>query len=396
MFRRACLLRSAEALSVRRRLGDAISFCAWDRPSYGHRKDVSLEKHKNVWTLVVSWRGLRSLRHNDVHTHISFLYVDEAFADLTGMPESLESLSRTLQTEIKQKTGIPVGIGIAGTKTLAKLANHAAKRWQRQTGGVVDLRDPVHRDKLLKVISVEDVWGIGRRMQVHLNALGIKTAWDLASSDAWELRKRFNVIIEKTARELRGTACLELEEAAPAKQEICCSRSFGNRLKTIEPIQEAVTAYATRAAEKLRQQGSLCRQIRVSLRTGMFNPTEAKYANGLLCQLPYPTDDTRLIIAAAREGISRLYRDGFSYAKAQVLLLDLCRRNEYTQDLFAPEQPVKTERLMSALDAINRRWGRGTLQPGRIAKPTEWSMRREMLSPAYTTQWKSLLVAKAR
>ena len=122
----------------------------------------------------------------------------------------------------------------------------------------------------------------------------------------------------------------------------------------------------------------------------------SKYANGLLCQLPYATDDTRLIIAAAREGISRLYRDGFSYAKAQVLLLDLCRRNEYTQDLFATEQPVKTERLMSALDAINRRWGRGTLQPGRIAKPTEWSMRREMLSPAYTTQWKSLLVAKAR
>jgi DNA polymerase V len=321
--------------------------------------------------------------------------IDEAFADLTGMPESLEHLSRTLQYEIKQKTGIPVGIGIAGTKTLAKLANHAAKRWQRQTGGVVDLRDPVRRDKLLKVMSVEEVWGIGRRMQVHLNALGIKTAWDLAGSDAWELRKRFNVIIEKTARELRGTACLELEEAAPAKQEICCSRSFGKRLKTIEPIHEAVTAYATRAAEKLRQQGSLCRQIRVSLRTGMFNPTETKYANGLLCQLPYPTDDTRLIIAAAREGISRLYRDGFSYAKAQVLLLDLCRRDEYTQDLFAPEQPVKTERLMSTLDAINGRWGRGTLQPGRIAKPTEWSMRREMLSPAYTTRWSDLLVAKA-
>ena len=322
--------------------------------------------------------------------------VDEAFADLTGIPGSLDNLSRTLQSEIKQKTGIPVGIGIAGTKTLAKLANHAAKRWQRQTGGVVDLRDPVRRDKLLKVMPVEEVWGIGRRMQAHLNALGIKTAWDLANCDTWELRKRFNVIIEKTARELRGTACLKLEEAAPAKQEICCSRSFGKRLKTIEPIQDAVTAYATRAAEKLRQQSSLCRQIRVSLRTGMFNPNEAKYANGLLCQLPYPTDDTRLIIASAQEGIKRLFRDGFSYAKAQVLLLDLCRRDEYTQDLFAPEQPVRTERLMSTLDAINGRWGRGTLQPGRIAKPTEWAMRREMLSLAYTTQWSELLIAKAR
>lgn len=322
--------------------------------------------------------------------------IDEAFADLSGMPESLESLARSLQNEIKQKTGIPVGIGIAGTKTLAKLANHAAKRWQRQTGGVVDLRDPVRRDKLLKALPVESVWGIGKRMQVHLNALGIKTAWDLASSDAWALRKRFNVIVEKTARELRGIACLELEEAAPAKQEICCSRSFGKRLQSVEPIQEAVTAFATRAAEKLRQQHSLCRQIRVSLRTGMFNPNEAKYANGLLCQLPYPTDDTRLIIAAAHEGIGRLYREGFSYAKAQVLLLDLCRRDEYTQDLFAPEQPVRTERLMSTLDAINSRWGRGTLQPGRISKATEWAMRRDMLSPAYTTCWDGLLKVHAR
>jgi DNA polymerase V len=249
---------------------------------------------------------------------------------------------------------------------------------------------------LLKALPVEEVWGIGKRMQVHLNSMSIKTAWDLASSDAWMLRKRFSVIIEKTARELRGIACLELEDAAPAKQEICCSRSFGKRLKAIEPIQEAATAFATRAAEKLRQQASLCRQVRISLRTGMFSPNEAKYANGLLCQLPYPTDDTRLIIAAVREGISRLYRDGFSYAKAQVLLLDLCKRDEYTADLFAPEQPVKTERLMTALDAINSRWGRGTLQPGRIAKKSEWGMRQELLSPSYTTDWSELLVVKAQ
>ncbi|WP_405118277.1 DUF4113 domain-containing protein [Pseudomonas leptonychotis] len=209
------------------------------------------------------------------------------------------------------------------------------------------------------------------------------------------LRKRFSVVIEKIARELRGIACLELEEVVPIKQEICCSRSFGKRLKSIEPIQEAATAFAARAAEKLRQQNSLCSQVRVSLRTGMFNPNEAKYANGLLCQLPYPTDDTRLIIAAAREGISRLYRDGYSYAKAQILLLDLCRRDEYTQDLFAPEQPIRTERLMSTLDAINSRWGRGTLQPGRITKQSEWGMRRELLSPAYTTNWSELFVVKA-
>lgn len=322
--------------------------------------------------------------------------IDEAFADLSGITEPLEHLSRALQNEIRQKTGIPAGIGIAETKTLAKLANHAAKRWQKQTGGVVDLRDPIRRDKLLNIVPVGEVWGIGAHMQTHLNALGIKTAWDLARHDARELRKRFNVVIEKTARELRGTACLALEETEPAKQTICCSRSFGKRLKTIEPIQEAVTAYATRAAEKLRQQGSLCRQIRISLRTGMFNPAEAKYANGLICQLPYPTDDTRLIISAALDGISRLYRNGFSYAKAQVLLLDLCRRDEYTKDLFTPEQTMRTEHLMRTLDAINGRWGRGTLKPARITKHTEWSMRRELLSPAYTTRWQDLFKVKAQ
>ena len=322
--------------------------------------------------------------------------IDEAFADMTGLPEPLESIGRQVQAEIRQKTGIPVGIGIATTKTLAKLANNAAKRWQKQTGGVVDIRDSVRRDKLLKAMPVEEVWGVGPRMRAHLEGIGIKTAWDLAQMDAWTLRKRFNVIVEKTVRELRGVACLDIENEIEPKQEICCSRSFGKRLRELTPIQEAVTSYAMRAAEKLRKQGSLCRQVRVSLRTGMFNPTEAKYANGVLCQLPYPTDDSRLIIKAVQAGLKQVFRESFSYAKAQVLLLDLCRKNEYTPDLFAPEQPVKTERLMSTLDAINNRWGRGTLQPGRIAKPAEWAMRRELLSPAYTTRWSELMVAKAK
>ncbi len=217
---------------------------------------------------------------------IEIYSIDEAFADMTGLPEPLESIGRQVQAEVKQKTGIPAGIGIATTKTLAKLANAAAKRWQKQTGGVVDIRDPVRRDKLLKAMPVEEVWGIGPRMRVHLEGMQIRTAWDLAQMDAWTLRKRFNVVVEKTVRELRGVACLEIEGEIEPKQEICSSRSFGKRLRELPPIQEAVTSYAMRAAEKLRNQQSLCRQVRVSLRTGMFNPTEAKYANGILCQLP--------------------------------------------------------------------------------------------------------------
>ncbi|WJN61593.1 translesion error-prone DNA polymerase V subunit UmuC [Pseudomonas sp. SO81] len=321
--------------------------------------------------------------------------IEEAFADMTGLPEPLGSIGRQVQAEVKQKTRIPVGVGIATTKTLAKLANAAAKRWLKHTGGVVDIRDSVRRDKLLKAIPVEEVWGIGPRLRAHLEGMQIKAAWELAQMDAWTLRKRFNLVVEKTVRELRGIACLEIESEIEPKQEICSSRSFGKRLRELAPIQEAVAAYAIRAAEKLRKQESLCRQVRVSLRTGMFNPAEVKYANGILCQLPYPTDDSRLIIQAVQTGLKQVYRDGFSYAKAQVLLLDLCRKNEYTPDLFAPEQPIRTERLMSTLDEINSRWGRSTLQPGRTAKPAEWPMRREFLSPAYTIRWTDLLVAKA-
>ena len=316
--------------------------------------------------------------------------IDEAFADVSGLPEPLEALGRSVRAEVLQKTGIPVGIGIAPTKTLAKLANHAAKRWQKQTGGVVDLRDPLRRDKLLKAMPVDEVWGIGRRLKDHLQAMQIHTAWDLAHADAATLRQRFSVTLEKTVRELNGTSCLALEDCTPPRQEICCSRSFGKRLRDLPPIQEAVASFATRAAEKLRQQNSVCRQIRVSLRTGMFNPEEARYANGALCQLPYPTDDSRLISQAAQQCLTSLYRPGFAYAKAQVLLLGLCQRNEYTTDLFAPEQPVRVDRLMGVLDQINGKWGRGTLHPARLQPAPEWRMRQELLSPAFTTQFSGL------
>lgn len=312
--------------------------------------------------------------------------IDESFADLTGMTGSLERLGHDIRARVLRHTGLPVGVGIASTKTLAKLANHAAKRWQRSTGGVVDLCDPERRDKVLKVIDVSEVWGIGRRLTVHLNTMGIKTAWDLAQADAWSLRKQFSVVVEKTARELRGVACLELEETAPAKQEICCSRMFGHRLTELAPLREAVAAYCTRAAEKLRAQQSVCRQIRVSIRTGMFNPEEAKYANGIVLQLPAPTDDTRLLIHFALAGLEKLYRPGFAYSKAEVLLLGLCQRGEFTDDLFNPVQPETTGKLMGVLDQINGRWGRGTVRPARVPSDPDWGMRREMMSASYTTR----------
>lgn len=311
--------------------------------------------------------------------------IDEAFADLSGMPDP-EQLGRTIRREVLQRTGIPVGVGIASTKTLAKLANHTAKRLQAQTGGVVDICDPFKRDWVLRNTEVSEVWGVGRRMTEHLHRLEIKTACDLARADAWTLRKQFSVVIEKTARELLGTPCLELEQVAPPKQEICCSRAFGHRLRELPPIREAVATYAARACEKLRAQHSLCKRVRVSIRTGMFNPDEPRFARGVVCELPYPSDDTRLVIRAAMAGLDQVFREGYAFAKAEVLLMDLRQRGEFTDDLFAEVQPEESERVMGVLDRINARWGRGTIRPGRVPTAPDWGMKREMKSQSYTTR----------
>jgi DNA polymerase V len=322
--------------------------------------------------------------------------IDEAFVDLTGVPGDLDALGREIRSKVYRCTGIPIGVGIARTKTLAKLANHTAKRLQTHTGGVVDLCDPFKRDWVLRNTAVKEVWGVGRRLNTHLEAMGIKTAMDLAKADARTLRMKFSVLLEKTARELAGTPCLELEDPAPPKQEICCSRMFGKRLTEIEPIKEAVATYVQRAAEKLRAQRSLCKKVRVSVRTGMFNPDEAKYANGIMVELPYPTNDVRMLTRAVMQAVDHIYRPGFKYSKAEVLLMDLRQPGEYTDDLFAEVQPVVSNKLMSVLDEINGRWGRGTLRTASVPANPDWAMRRELMSQSYTTRLDQLWTVEAK
>ncbi len=308
----------------------------------------------------------------------------------------LDQLGRRIRAQVLRCTGIPVGVGIAGTKTLAKLANHTAKRLQVQTGGVVNICDPFKRDWVLRNTAVSEVWGVGRRMNAHFEGMGIKTAMDLAKADPWMLRKKFSVVVEKTARELAGTPCLELDEPNPPKQEICCSRRFGKRLQELPPIKEAVATYMMRASEKLRAQGSVCKKVRVSIRTGMFNPDEAKYANGVIIDLPYPTDDVRVLTKAAVAALERVFRPGFKYSKAEVLLMGLCQRGEYSDDLFAAAQPAEAARVMKMLDEINCRWGKGTLRAASVPSDPDWGMRREMMSRSFTTRLDQLWQVKCR
>ncbi len=310
--------------------------------------------------------------------------IDEAFTDLTGVSDA-ETLGRRVRADVLRCTGIPVGVGIASTKTLAKLANHSAKRWQRQTGGVVSLLDPERRDKVLRVTDVGDVWRYRSAHDRAPEGPGYPFRMGPIPGGRLDLAQAILGGRGKNGTRAKGDPCLDLEEETTLKQEICCSRMFGKRLQALDPIREAVGTYAARAGEKLRAQHSVCKRVRVSIRTGMFNPDEPRFANGVVCELPYPTDDTRQITKAAVAGLVHIYQDGYAFSKAEVLLLDLRQRGEFTDDLFSHAQPQSSERVMGVLDAINAKWGRNTLRPGRVKLAPEWRMRREMMSRSYTT-----------
>ncbi len=201
----------------------------------------------------------------------------------------LTDFGREIRATVLQRTHLTLGVGIAQTKTLAKLANHAAKQWPRQTGGVVDLSCPQRQRKLMALLPVSEVWGIGRRIGKKLEAMGIGTVLQLAESDIRFIRKHFTVVLERTVRELRGEPCLALEEFAPAKQEIICSRSFGDRITAYEDMRQAICSYAARAAEKLRGEHQYCRFVSAFVKTSPFALNEPYYGNSASLKLLTPT-----------------------------------------------------------------------------------------------------------
>lgn len=316
--------------------------------------------------------------------------IDEAFADLQGVQGDLEQLGREIRARILRDVGIPVGVGIAPTKTLAKLANWAAKKWPA-TGGVVDLRDPARQRRLLALAEVGQVWGVGRRISAHLGEMGVTTAAQLSQFDLKTLRRRFSVNLERTARELAGERCFELGDSPEPKKMIACTRSFGQRKFALMELQEAVTGYVTRAAEKLRGQQQLCQALQVFVRSSPFDERGEHYSRSVLVQLPFPTCDTRDLVAGALEGLAGIYRHGPAYAKAGVILMDFVQPGRYTPDLFAPAPRPGSDRLMAVMDAINAKQGRGTIRLARLAADQGFSMKRERLSPKFTTAWGELL-----
>lgn len=323
--------------------------------------------------------------------------IDEAFCDLTGVRNcrDLTDFGREIRETVLRRTHLTVGVGIAQTKTLAKLANHAAKQWQRQTGGVVDLSNLERQRKLMALLPVDEVWGVGRRISKKLESMGIDTVLKLADTDIRFIRKHFNVVLERTVRELRGEPCLGLEEFAPVKQEIVCSRSFGGRITEYHEMRQAICSYASRAAEKLRGEHQYCRFISAFVKTSPFALNETYYGNSASVKLLTPTQDSRDIITAATKCLDAIWREGHRYQKAGVMLGDFYSQGVAQLNLFDDNAPRQnSEKLMEVLDHLNAKDGRGTLYFAGQGIQTGWQMKREMLSPRYTTRYSDLLCVK--
>jgi DNA polymerase V len=321
--------------------------------------------------------------------------IDECFLDLTGFSfVNLVDYGQTMRKRILDWTGLPVCVGIASSKTLAKLANHCAKK-QPIFNGVCNfnaLPDEALTN-LLAGLPVEEVWGVGRKLSPKLNAIGIHTALDLKQANPEHLRSLFSVVMEKTIRELNGTVCIELEEISPPKKQILSSRSFGQSVSDYNSLAESITSYMSRAAEKLRKQGSCAGSVFVYIRTSPFKPDEPQYSNGLTIPLPTPTDDTRQLVKVALWGLKRVYKRGFKYAKAGVMLGELVSLNEVQSDFFAKNFSNEKSKLMGVLDHINERMGRGTIKLASEGFKQSWRMKQGNKSPNFTTDWNAIVKA---
>jgi DNA polymerase V len=319
--------------------------------------------------------------------------IDEAFLDLTGVcDQDPIEYGQRIKKAVLRSTGIPVCVGMGPTKTLAKLANFAAKKW-KQTGGVLDLSDPMRREKLMRIVPVGEVWGIGSRIAARLNQLGILTVWDLANQPVDRIRDQFNVVVARTVMELNGIPCLELEEIAPDKQQIVCSHSFSRRLTEYRELAEALAEFSSRAAEKLRFQNSVASHISVFIRTNPFNPNEPQYQRAAGITLPSATQDTRMIVGTANRLLKELFREGYRYHKCGVQLSRIQPASIPEQwDLFdsAAFSHAESGKLMETVDRINRRFPKGiTLAVAGFDKG--WKPKAERISRRYTTNWGELV-----
>lgn len=341
----------------------------------------------------ISNRAVSVLR--DFTPNLEVYSIDESFLRIESVVHlygGAEPMGIQIKDRMKDWLGLPVCVGIGSTKTLAKFANHLAKKNSRFSG-VCDLstmpKDRLYR--LMSEIDIGEVWGIGRNISKKLHQMGINTVLDLAQAHPQYIRIHFGVVMERVCYELRGVSCLKLEEVDPPKKQIIASCSFGKLVISLEELAESVATHVARAAEKLREQGSVTGAVQVYIQTNPHKMNESQYSQSIFIPLPDTTDNTLQLTDAAMIGLKQIYRKGYRYKKAGVMLALISDKPNQQQSLFEDiDTKGKSANLMGALDKLNQRFGMGTVRTARTGTKQKWQMRSGNRSKSYTTKWDQL------
>ena len=383
-----CIItRSAEAKALGIKMGEP----------YFKAKKIIEKNNVKVFSSNYSLYGDISQRVMEIllgfSPEVEIYSIDEAFLNFKGFKNhELLTYCKHIRQTIKQWVGIPVSIGVGSTKTLSKIANHLAKK-EADYEGICILKGDEKIEEALNRIEIGDVWGIGRRLSKFLRNYEVRTAKQFAFLDRRWIRKNMGVVGEKIQLELRGVSCLDLELLPSPKKSCCVSRSFSRPIEKIEELQESIANYGSRVAEKIREEGLIAQSMSIFVLTNHFNKKEKQYSSSIKLQLDYPTSDSKLIVKRAVEGIKRIYKEGYRYKKAGIILYEL-HSSSSVRGLLDYDKP-RTDSLMRSLDEINYRYGSATLKLAAEGIRRSWHMRREKVSPCYTTSFDQLMIVKS-
>lgn len=327
--------------------------------------------------------------------HMEKYSIDETFLEVTGIKVNFTKYGQQIRTAVKDSTGLPICVGFGYSKTLAKLANHCAKK-QEHWNGVCDLTslNSTELDEIMAELPVSKVWGVGRRLEARLNKLGVFTVLRLKNADPKRIRDEFGVLLERTVKELNGEVWLEMEDELPEAKQVMSSRSFGQRASTLQDLEEAISYHASLAAERMRGKGLFANGVYVFI---MNSPHDVApyYANSLSVGFPAPTNSTPKIIKTALWLLRKIYKPGVYYQKCGVMMLETLPGNLLQNDLFGfSDNDPKSQALMLVMDRINQKYSRGAIKVASEGEIKPWQMRRSFKSPNYTGDWGEVLKVK--
>lgn len=379
------IARSNEAKKLGIKMGE---------PAFKKREVFERNKIKTFSTNFIlygdmSKRVMSILRNSS--KEIEIYSIDEAF--LKCYNEDLNTYGINLRKKVKQWTGIPVSVGIAETKVLAKIANHIAKKYRKSGVFILDNKEII--EKALKFTAIEEIWGIGRNHARRFKEYGINTAYDLTCIEESWIKRKFSIVVLRIAKELKGIKCLDIESQHKTKKNICTSRSFGNPTSDYSTIKEALSTFAVRCCEKLRKQKTSTSELRIFIYTNPFNPKHKQYYGTKKIKLERATNDNQIIVHEVIKGLQKIYKKGYIYKKAGVIVGNITQENQVQLNLFDQiRNREKYTKISKVIDRINSSMGRDKLRIATQGFDRKWKMKQEQLSQCYTTRIDEILTVK--